>query len=87
MSQPLQTLSCVVHQVHQAAVEGQDTHLCAELSKEVFVLLCKGLCLIPKIKGLQDVGCEVDIGGGHVLDGDWGTDGGRHPAAPHAANT
>lgn len=52
-----------------------------------FILLCKGLCLIPQIKGLKDVGREVDIGGGHVLDGDWGTDGGRHPTAPHAANT
>lgn len=87
MSQPLQTLSRVLHHVHQTAVEGQDTRLCAELSKQVFVPLCKGLCLIPKIKGLKDMGCEADIGRGHVLDGDWGTDGGCHPTAPHAANT
>lgn len=60
--QPLQTLSCVVHQVHQAAVEGQDAHLRAELGKEFFVLLCKGLCLFPKVKGLKDVGCDGDIG-------------------------
>lgn len=74
-----------MHQVHQAAVEGQHTHFCAELSKEFFVLPCKGLGLFPKAKGLKDMGCDGDIGGGHVLDGDWGTDGGRHPGAPHTA--
>lgn len=87
MFQPLQTLSRVVHQVHQAAVEGQDTHLGAELSKEFFILLCKGLRLFPKVEGLKDVGCDGDIRGGHVLDGDRGTDGGRPPTAPHATST
>lgn len=78
-------LSCVVHQVHQAAVEGQHTHFCAELSEEFFVLPCEGLGLFPKAKGRKDMGCDGDIGGGHVLDGDWSTDGGRHPDAPHTA--
>lgn len=50
-----------------------------------FVLPCKGLGLFPKAKGLKDMGCDGDIGGGHVLDGDWGADGGRHPGAPHTA--
>lgn len=35
--QPLKPLSRVVHQVRQAAVEGQGAHACAELSKK----LCK----------------------------------------------
>lgn len=87
MFEPLQALSGVVHQVHQAAVEGQHTRFRAELSKDFFVLLCEGLSLFPKAKGLEDMGCDGDIGGGHVLDGDWGTDGGWHPDAPHAAST
>lgn len=76
-----------MHQVHQAAVEGQDASFCAELSKEFFIFPCKSLCLFPKVKGFKDVGGDGDIGGGHILDGDWGTDGGRHPAAPHTAST
>lgn len=36
--QPLETLPRVVHQVRQAAVEGQGAHACAELSKK----LCEG---------------------------------------------
>lgn len=52
-----------------------------------FILLCKGLCLFPKVKGLKDVGCDGDIGGGHVVDGDWSTNSGSHPATPQTAST
>lgn len=78
-------MSCVVHQVHQAAVEGQHARFRAELSKDFFVLPREGLSLFPKAKGVEDMGCDGDIGGGHVLDGDRGTDGGRHADAAHTA--
>lgn len=53
--QPLQTLSCVLHQVHQAAVEGQCAHFCAELSKKFFILPRKDLSLFPKIEGSENM--------------------------------
>lgn len=34
--EPLKPLSCIVHQIHQTAVEGQGAHICAELSKKVY---------------------------------------------------
>lgn len=37
LSEPLETLSRVVHQIRQAAVQGEGAHACAELSKK----LCK----------------------------------------------
>lgn len=87
MFEPLKTLSYIVHQVHQTAVEGQCAYFCAELSKEFFILPCKDFSLFPKIKGGKDVGRDGNIGRGHVLDGDWGTNGGSHSAAPHTAST
>lgn len=76
-----------MHQIHQTAVEGQGAHICAELSKKVFIPSCEGIGLFPKVKGGEDVGGDTDIRRCHVLDGDWSTDGGRHPAAPHTAST
>lgn len=52
-----------------------------------FIPPCQGLSLFPKIKGGENVGCDTDIGRCHVLDGDWGADGGSHPTAPHTAST
>lgn len=85
--QLLKTLSCVVYQVHQTAVEGQGARVCAELRKELFILPREGLSLLPKIEGGEDVGGDGDIGRRHVLDGDWGADGGSQPAVPHTAST
>lgn len=50
-----------------------------------FILPCESLSLFPKAKGLKDMGCDGDIGGSHVLDGDRGTDSGRHPNTPQTA--
>lgn len=61
LSEPLKTLSCVVHQIHQTAVEGQGTHTCAELSKKFFILPCKDFSLLPEIKGSKDMGSDGDV--------------------------
>lgn len=79
--QPLETLPRVVHQVRQAAVEGQGAHACAELSKKLFILPGEDLGLFPQINGGKDVGSDGDVGRCHVLDA------GGDPAAPHAAST
>lgn len=79
--QPLKPLSRVVHQIRQTAVEGQGAHVCAELSKKLFILPCKDLGLLPKINSGEDVGSNGDVGRCHVLDA------GRDPAAPHTAST
>lgn len=84
--QPMEALTCVVDQFsHTTGVKDERTHRFIQLTEKLSLLPGQLLGLLPHLSGKQEVGGDLHVAGGHLVDALWDGDGGTAALAGGAA--
>lgn len=69
LAKPVQSLPGITNQIcHDACIKDERAHYFIQFSKEFFLLFGKLFSLVPDFGGIEEVGCNLNIDGCHLVD-------------------